>query len=385
MEQERERPRKLEFEPRLLALFLFIAIPFIFIGSLVILSSARNGVNRTIGDHFAELAAANARYLDSYVLMKVTSVSRLAITPSLVEEVAAANARYSGDAEAVRNRLLEADDLWQLTYGLTPLSIDIIGRASSEFLKNVASFNPAYQEILLTDEQGAIVAATNLTTDYYQADEPWWQKAYGDGWAGTIYVSNVRYDRSAKVHGIVVAVPVRIGKDDEQRVVGVLKAHIDVRDLFAVMASVKFGESGRALLLNGPDRTVINSDEPDDVMKDAHPGFVHLQEALAEGRRHFVYQHEDGSTRLAGFARMPEPKPFPEIAWYVIVEQSIEEAQAPVQAARTYLFWFFVAMITLVLVFSLYMHFKLVKPIREVDLREEMDRLSGAVSGTKAG
>ena len=385
MEQDRERPRKLEFEPRLLALFLFIAIPFILVGSLLILSSVKNGVNRTTGDHFAELAAANARYLDSYILMKVTNVSRLAVSPSLVDEVVTANESYTGEEEMIQNRLLEADGEWQLTYGLTPLAIDIVGRESSDFLKKIASFNPAYREILLTDERGALIAATNLTTDYYQADEPWWQKAYGDGWTGTIHVSNVRHDYSAKVHGMDIAVPVRTGEGDDQRVVGVLKALIDVRDVFAVMASVRFGESGRALLLNGPDRSIINRDDPGDVMKDTHPGFVHMLEAQAEGRRHFICQHIDGSTWLAGFARMPEPAPFPEISWYVVVEQSIQEAQAPVQIATKYLIWFFGAMVLLVLLFSLFMHFKLVKPIREVDLREEMDRLSGAVSGTKAG
>ena len=95
-----------------------------------------------------------------------------------------------------------------------------------------------------------------------------------------------------------------------------------------------------------------------------------------------------GSVNLdlsATVARLPEPAPFPEISWYVIVEQSIQEAQASVQVATTYLIWFFGAMVLLVLLVSLFMHFKLVKPIREVGLREEMDRLSGAVSGTKAG
>ncbi len=385
MERDRERPRKLEFEPRLLALFLFIAIPFILVGSLLILSSVKRGVDRTTGDHFAELAAANARYLDSYILMKVTNLSRLAISPSLVDEVVNANERYSGEEEVIRKRLLEADGEWQLTYGLIPLAIDIVGRESSNFLKKIASFNPAYREILLTDERGALVAATNLTTDYYQADEPWWQKAYGDGWTGSIHVSNVRYDYSAKAYGMDIAVPVLVGEGDDQKVAGVLKALIDVRDVFAVMASVRFGETGRALLLNGPDRSIINSDDPDNVMKDTHPGFVHLQEAQAEGRRHFICQHMDGSTWLAGFARMPEPAPFPEITWFVIVEQNIQEAEASVQVATTYLLWFFGAMVLLVLLFSLFMHFKLSKPVREVDLREEMDRISGAASGTKAG
>jgi hypothetical protein len=182
-----------------------------------------------------------------------------------------------------------------------------------------------------------------------------------------------------------IAVPVLVGEGDNQKVAGVLKALIDVRDVFAVMASVRFGETGRALLLNGPDRSIINSDDPDNVMKDTHPGFVHLQEAQAEGRRHFICQHMDGSTWLAGFARMPEPAPFPEITWFVIVEQNIEEAEASVQVATNYLLWFFGAMVLLVLLFSLFMHFKLVKPVREVGLREEMDRLSGAVSERKAG
>ena len=33
-------------------------------------------------------------------------------------------------------------------------------------------------------------------------------------------------------------------------------------------------------------------------------------------------------------------------------------------------------MVLLIIAFSLYMHFKLVRPIREVDLKEEMERLA---------
>jgi hypothetical protein len=236
----------------------------------------------------------------------------------------------------------------------------------------------------LTDERGALIASTNLTTDFYQADEIWWQRAYGDGLAGTIHVSNVRYDRSAKVHGLDVAVPIRLQDGEHEWVAGVLKALIDVRDVFAVVGGVNVGESGRALLLNAPDRTIINSADPNEVMKNEHPGFVHLLEALGEGRRYFVCQHKDGSMWLTGFSRMPEPGPSPEIAWYVVVEQSIEEAQAHARTATTYILWFFGAMVLLVLIASLYMHFKLVRPIREVDLKEEMERLSGTASEPRA-
>jgi hypothetical protein len=77
---------------------------------------------------------------------------------------------------------------------------------------------------------------------------------------------------------------------------------------------------------------------------------------------------------------MPEPGPSPEIAWYVVVEQRIEEAQTPTQTATKYILWYFGVMVLLVLIFSLYMHFKLVRPIHDAGLREEMERLSSATS-----
>ena len=41
-------------------------------------------------------------------------------------------------------------------------------------------------------------------------------------------------------------------------------------------------------------------------------------------------------------------------------------------------------MVLLVLLFSLYLHYRLVKPIREIDLREEMDWLAAAESSAPA-
>jgi hypothetical protein len=383
MEHDSDRPRKLEFEPRLLALFLFIAIPFILIGSLLIMNMVRNDVNNKIGDSLAELAAVNARYLDSYILLKVTSVSRLAVAPSLLAQVVAANRLYPASPEVAQKRMIDADEEWRRSGGVTPRALDIVERQTSQFLRRFAGFNPAYREILLTDERGALIAATSTATDFLQADEPWWQTAYGDGETGTIYVSNVRFDSSARAYGIDVAVPVRVTRGDYEVVGGVLKALIDVRDLFAVLGAVKVGDSGRALLVNAADRTIINSDDPDEVMKNEHPGFVHLTEALADGRRTFICQHKDGSAWLTGFSRMPEPAPYPELNWYVVVEQLVEEAQAPTQAATTHLLLFFGLMVLLVLIFSLYMHFRLVRPIREIDLREEMDRVTTGTPGSK--
>jgi hypothetical protein len=381
MAREKGASRLSEFEPRLLIIFLFIAIPVTLIGSLLILGLVRSDINKTIGSSMAAVAADTARYLDSYILHNVSTVSALSVAPTIVNAAIAANHRYPGSEELIRDRLLASDNEWQRTGGITLFSNEIVSCETAVFLREVMEFKRAYREIMLTDVQGALIAATNITTDYYQADEPWWRQAYGDGENGSIFLSNVRFDQSAQTYALEVAVPVREKSDENTPVVvGVLKAIIAASDLFSVVGAVRAGDSGHALLLNAPDGTVITGDNPKEVMQRKHLGMALLNEALSDGRSSFVYQHEDGRSWLAGFSRMPEPSPSPELNWFVVVEQLLDEAQAPTSSATKYMVTFFAVMAFMVIIFSLYMHFRLVRPIRQVDLREEMERLTGADS-----
>jgi hypothetical protein len=374
MEQEqKEDTRFLEFEPRLLALFLFIAIPFTLIASLLILGSVRSDINRTIGNHLSEVAVDTASYMDSFILHSITNVSVLAATPTLRDAALAANRRYPADRRAAEARILELDAQWQKAKGDSPLAREIVGYPASEFLRDAEAANPAYRELFLTDERGAVVAATNPTTDFYQADEAWWQRAYGDGLTGTIFLGNVRFDPSAGVYAMEVAVPVRQKSGEETIVAGVLKGLIDARDLASVVGSVRVGETGHALLVDASDGVVISGGEGVD--RSAYQGMPSLQQAMRDGRSSFVRPGEGSDRWLVGVSRMPEPSPSPELDWLVVVEQKTDEAHAPIRSATNYILVFFGGMVLTVVLFSLYMHFKLVRPIRQIDLREEMEKV----------
>lgn len=382
-QEEREPTRLFEFEPRLLALFLFISIPFILIGSLLILGSVRNEINRRSGVGLADVAADTARHLDAYFLHNKTAVSMLAVTPTLIEGVAAANRGYSQDADAISEHLIELDREWLEASGRLLLAEHVVDNGMSEYLREVTAFNPAYREILVTDRYGALVAATDVTTDYYQADERWWQRSYGDGETGSIFLSTVVYDESVGAHVVEVAAPLRERLDDDMTVVsGVLKALINAGDLINVVGAVRVGESGHAFIVDASNQTVIAGDTPQTQAGQEYPGFNKLREAHSDEQRFFVAQHPGDEIWLAGFAEMTSPIESADLEWYVIVEQQLEEAQAPARAATMYLLTFFGLMVLIVLFFSLYMHFRLVRPIRQVDLREEMDRLANATSSS---
>ena len=61
--------------------------------------------------------------------------------------------------------------------------------------------------MFVTDKYGALVASTNRTSDYYQADEDWWQAAYNNG-EGAIYFGQPEFDESSQSFGIIMAVPI---------------------------------------------------------------------------------------------------------------------------------------------------------------------------------
>jgi phosphoserine phosphatase RsbU/P len=98
-------------------------------------------------------------------------------------------------------------------------------------LKEFQRRNPSFAEIFLTDRQGRLLAATNKTSDYWQADEGWWQEAakLGDDAA---HVEGLNFDASSGVYSIDVAVPLHV----DGSLAGVLKGVVNASPFFETLA-----------------------------------------------------------------------------------------------------------------------------------------------------
>ena len=66
---------------------------------------------------------------------------------------------------------------------------------------------PYVVEVLVTDEQGRLIAASGKSSDYMQKDEIWWAKAYGSGF-GETWVEGIHFDDSAEVFSMDVSMPI---------------------------------------------------------------------------------------------------------------------------------------------------------------------------------
>ncbi len=114
-------------------------------------------------------------------------------------------------------------------------------RLSQELREFQGKFNE-HAEVFLTDRYGANVAATNRTSDYYQADEEWWQAAYNNGQGG-IFVSQPIYDESSKTLALQIAVPVVNPASGE--LVGILRTTADLKAFIPALQAGRFGQTGR--------------------------------------------------------------------------------------------------------------------------------------------
>ena len=105
--------------------------------------------------------------------------------------------------EAIKLR----DTEWRATDGLDDRMKAIMENSAAKRLLELEKSQPYFFEVFLMDNQGANVAMTNKTSDYWQGDEAKWQESFKDG-TGAVHVGDVEFDESAQDYLVQISVPV---------------------------------------------------------------------------------------------------------------------------------------------------------------------------------
>lgn len=141
--------------------------------------------------------------------------------PVIVEAVKTENAK-----EKTLDQIKEMDEQWKATPGIADYMQAMMDSECGQYLRSLKQDTPYYAEIFVTDDQGANVAITDKTSDYWQGDEAKFIESYKEG-AGRVYVGDVEFDDNTQVYLVHVSVPVK----DEDKVIGVMVIGIDL-DVF---------------------------------------------------------------------------------------------------------------------------------------------------------
>ena len=76
--------------------------------------------------------------------------------------------------------------------------------ACADRLRALVASDAKYGETFVTDANGAIVCATQRTSDYWQGDETKWTKAFKEG----VFIDRPKLDESAKARLAQISLPV---------------------------------------------------------------------------------------------------------------------------------------------------------------------------------
>ncbi|MBI4791807.1 MAG: hypothetical protein HY789_03525 [Deltaproteobacteria bacterium] len=167
----------------------------------------------------AVVDAAGEQAPQKVVDLANTTLAAFGADPVIVKAVRDENAKGKTLAQ-----IQEKDAAWKAFAGHADYMKAIMDSECGTHIRKIQENAPYYTEIFVMDNQGANVAMTDKTSDYWQGDEAKFQKSYA---AGAVFIDEVKFDDSTQSYQVQVSVPVM----DNGKAIGAITFGIDVDKL----------------------------------------------------------------------------------------------------------------------------------------------------------
>lgn len=339
--------RRHELDTRILAVFFMAAVPFVAFGAWLVVGMARGRLETSLGESLEQRALQAKLSIERYVGEQIVALHLLALDPEVVKALG-------------EKGLPRADH---------PLSAR---------MREIVQVRPSLKWLQVVDSVGRVVAASSRSARVVPLGAQWKEVLLGDEPSLRPFVGDIQKVPGTQTVVLEVAYPVR---STEGAVLGLVRGLVDAGDLYGVLASIRIGRTGHAVLLRAEDGLILASDEQAEVLRDRFPGFATIQAAMREKRGHWlvpeVAARREGEraiptepARLVGYALVEQ---VPDVSWLVTVEQDVEEATAPLNGVTRYLWIHFAFVFGAVVLLAVYLSFKLEEPVIEeaLHLHEE--------------
>lgn len=308
-------------------------------GMLVVILTYLSGINalkNSIGANFQEIAKETADKIQIIMDREIRDAQTLALSPYIRDAVLKANVSVR---KSFNNNLIAYLKEYQ-------------GKGMRE-----------YASILLTDERGTVIAATNKIADYSQSGENWWRTTFNER-KGKVFISGINYEEDTQTYSISISVPVM---DQDKVAVGVLKMIYDVKDIFKAITNISIGETGHANLVTSDGTLVVCPIFP----PKSHRINEQLMRQISSDTPGWGVAADDahgGENSIIGFAPVIStlqmgPDNFGGKAWYIFVRQLPKETYAPIYALLWEVSFLGLAFIAVLFPLGFYAARKIVRPI----------------------
>ena len=311
---------------KLVVSFVVVALVSISTVGFVTNRVATAQFNEELGTHFNELATRMARETSDALLANKLPLDGLVLNKFIQDNVERSNQAGTSDLA----KLNSLDQQWVSASDNDLLVKQVLSNEVAGELRELQDRLPQYAELFVTDQYGAIIASTDRTSDYYQADEEWWREAWNDG-AGDVYISQPQFDESAGIYAIDIALP--IPAHNRSDFVGVLRATVNINELTGLLSAGQFGQTGQAVLVF-PNNQFLTKETGVDLGTMDTPTISEISSINSEYAR-LEYNGSPSLVSKSPVASLREGRDsdvIEKLGWIIVIHQDLDEANQPITA-----------------------------------------------------
>ena len=163
---------------------------------------------------------ANAQSAD--VMQKRLEAEAVKLKAWTADKIFIAATRAQNDQHLKMAEIVRRDQAW-MAGKADPLVRQITTGQCADRLRQLTSQSPMYGETFVMDNQGALVCASEKTSDYWQGDEAKWTKSFNEG-KGAVFIDRPRLDESTHERLAQISLPIY----DGGKVIGAMTIGIDI-------------------------------------------------------------------------------------------------------------------------------------------------------------
>lgn len=320
--------RRQSISTRLLFSFLGIVVLISMTFNIVTSTSTTNALSDQVGLQLYTLAESRASLLSDHITGQLDILQALALDETIRQSVRAANA-----LKPSLDSLQKTDEQYRQMASNNPNDPQVLRYSTNSLSRDLLAFQelyPNHTETFITDKLGALISTTHITSDYYQADEGWWQATYHSG-EGNMYIGLPEFDESTNEVSIILAVPVYDTRQGD--LIGILRSTLSIQGILNLMEQ-PIGETGQTGILF-PNNTFIDTQNREfrDILPEELATF---QEASNKAYTTTIYQGDESILTLVPIKPLFGTSIVGELGWNILVSQHTQEALTTVhQQTRT--------------------------------------------------
>ena len=352
---------------KVLLVLIVVIVPLSIFG-LVLTTRSDRSLDAAIGNDYKALAQRYSNEVSDYIRDRVADANAMAADSSVISAVSGAD--HTGSAKSAAPG--------------QPGAKGTLGSSASELLRQRRNLDPRFLNIIVTDQNGTVVAAAQQTGKQSYAEDDVWQGAYNKG-QGAVKIGDILYAEVSKAYYVNIGVP--IGDPSSGRLVGVLTTAVNISPVLAHFQQNEIGNGARATLVND-DGTIVSAPNADVFArkKSAELDAVRDTPAALQGTQSdWRLVHLQSAPYIVGYAATGLKQNYNNLGWIVLVSQGEHQAAAPIRQLERFAAWMVVLalfMLTLLCVYYFLHRKQKFEGIEEAIPAEQTEQTRAAASST---